>query len=331
MENKLIYDLFLLVVGIVLLIISGDYLVKGGVGLAQFFKVPTLVIGLTVVAFGTSAPELIVTLDSVVAGKSAIGLGNVIGSNIANIALVLALTVMILPMPVAKTTIKKSWPVMFLSGIVLYVTMLNGTVDRIEGIAMILLLCLFVYRSIRTNPINKEEAEIVKPKYATWLLIVMVVLSIVGLAFGSNLLIEGASGLAAKAGVSERIISLTVVAFGTSIPELTASLMAAIRKEMDISVGNIVGSNIFNVYAVIGITSTIKPIPLNFGEFEIDLRYMLAIFILLFLFILPFKFLTQKGNGNLLQRWKLISRGNIGRLEGLVLFSIYIFYIYTII
>ncbi len=331
MENKLIYDLLFLVVGIILLIISGDYLVKGGVGLAQYFKVPTLVIGLTVVAFGTSAPELVVTLESVISGKSAFGLGNVIGSNIANIALVLALTVLILPMPVAKSTIKKSWPVMFLSGLVLYFSMYNNTVSRTEGLVMFALLILFIFRSIQTNKVEKSEEEPVKPKFPIWLLLVMIALSVTGLALGSNALIHGASGIAAKAGVSERIISLTVVAFGTSIPELSTSLMAAIRKEMDISVGNIVGSNIFNVYAVIGITSTIKPISLNFSEFKIDLHYMLVIFLLLFLFILPLKFLKSRANGTIVQRLKLLPGGNIGRVEGFVLFSLYIFYIYTIL
>lgn len=331
MENKLIYDLLFLVGGIILLIISGDYLVKSGVGLAQYFKIPTLVIGLTVVAFGTSAPELIVTLQSVISEKSAIGMGNVIGSNIANIALVLALTVIILPMPVAKSTIKKSWPVMFFSGLVLYFSMYNGTVNRAEGLVMFTLLILFIFRSIRTNKISKSDDEPIKPKYPIWILIIMVTLSIAGLALGSHALIKGASGLALKAGVSERIISLTIVAFGTSIPELTASLMAAFRKEMDISVGNIVGSNIFNVYAVVGITSTIKPIPLNFSEFQIDLRYMLILFLLLFLFILPLKYLTNNENGTILQRWKSMSGGKIGRFEGIVLFSLYIFYIYTIL
>lgn len=333
MDTQLILDLGKLVLGIAILVYSGDYLVKGSVAIANHFKISALVIGLTVVAFGTSAPELIVSLEAAITGHPEIALGNVIGSNIANIALVLALTVIILPMPVAAQTILRSWPIMFVSGLVLYGAMFNGLITRIEGAIMFLLLILFIISSIKSSKRFPIKVSVPKPdnKYKIWVYLVIVLFASFGLAIGSRFLVIGASGIASSMGISERLISITIVAFGTSIPELTASVIAAFKKETDISVGNIVGSNIFNVFAVIGITSSIQPISMNFSEFRIDLNFMVAIYLLLLLFILPMAYLLKKEKHfSLIKKYKGISGSRISRTEGALLLLSYIVYVILI-
>lgn len=333
MDSQLLFDLGKLILGIAILVYSGDFLVKGSVAIANQFKISALVIGLTVVAFGTSAPELIVSLDAAITGHPEIALGNIIGSNIANIALVLAITVIILPMPVAAQTIRRSWPFMFVSGLVFYGSMLNGLITRIEGIIMFLLLIVFIISSIKSSKRFPIKISIPKPnnKYKIWVYFIIVLFASIGLAVGSRFLVQGASGIAGSMGVSERLISITVVAFGTSIPELTASIIAAFKKETDISVGNIVGSNIFNVFAVIGITSVIQPISMNFYNFSIDLNFMIVIYLLLMIFILPTAYLLKKGKDlKLKNKFKNINGGNISRTEGTLLLLCYIVYIIVI-
>ena len=336
MSQTLLLDIGKLLLGILILVYSGDMLVKGSVALANHFKISSLVIGLTVVAFGTSAPELIVSLGAAVTNHPEIALGNVIGSNIANIALVLAITVIILPMPVAPQTIKRSWPFMFFAGIILYVSMYtNGAIGRLEGLIMFAFLIFFIINSLQSAKKFKQSVSIPKPKnkHPLWVYLTMVIVASAGLAFGSKFLVTGASSVATEIGISERIISITIVAFGTSIPELTASVIAAFKKETDISVGNIIGSNIFNVFAVIGITAGVKPILLNFQEFRIDLNFMMIFFLLLFIFILPLKWLFGKQSstsGTLIERYQKIEGGSISRTEGFILFALYVAYIFLI-
>lgn len=332
MDNSLLINFGFLILGIIILLYSGDFLVKGSVAIANYFKIPSLVIGLTVVAFGTSAPELVVSLDSALSGLPDVAISNVIGSNIANIALVLALTVIVLPMPVAPQTIKRSWPIMFISGLALYITMNDGQISNIEGIGLFFMLILFIISSIiSAKKFNQPQTEI-KPdnKYNIWIYAGMVLISGVGLAFGSDLLVKNATVIARYAGLSERVIGLTLVAFGTSVPELATSIIAAFKKETDISVGNIVGSNIFNVFAVIGLTSGIHVIDLDFSQYEIDILFMMVIYLLLFLFILPLKHMFSKGQGNLKSRYSTISGSRISRIEGTILFAIYVCYIILI-
>jgi cation:H+ antiporter len=336
MDQSLLLEMGKLLLGIIILVYSGNYLVKGSVAIANHFKISALVIGLTVVAFGTSAPELIVSLTAAVSGHPEMALGNVIGSNIANIAMVLALTVIILPMPVAIQTIKRSWPIMFISGIALYLSMLNGLVTQNEGVIMFVLLILFIISSIKSAKRYAVQVRIPKPdnKHKVWVYLLMVIAASAGLAIGSRFLVIGASEIATVLGISERIIAITVVAFGTSIPELTASVVAAIKKETDISVGNIVGSNIFNVFAVIGITAGIKPIAFSFGEFRIDLYFMIVFYLLLFIFILPMAYLFQKEKGGaktIVGRYKSLTGGLISRFEGTALFLLYVVYILVIL
>lgn len=322
-----------LIGGLVLLVFSGDYLVRGGVSLARYFKLSTLVVGFTVVAFGTSAPELIVSLGAAVTGHPEIAIGNVIGSNIANIALVLGLTAAVMAMPVKAETIRYGWPVMMAVSLLFYAFMADSAIAHWEGYLLVCALVLFIVVSIYRSKKKSEDDEIVPPHYRLWVCIVMILLSCIGLAFGADLLIEGASGLARDFGISERIISITIVAFGTSVPELTASLIAAFKKETDISIGNIIGSNIFNLLAVIGFTATVKPIPVDFASFEMDILWMLFFTILLLLFILPAgrNFLAfQASRFQNISVFKNMEGGKLRRLEGWFFFFLYVVYIVSL-
>lgn len=280
--------------GIVLLVLGGKYLVKGGVELTKYFKISKLVVGMTVVAFGTSAPELLVSVQAALKGSAAISLGNVIGSNIANVALVLAATIIILPMTVKKQTIKLDWPLMAIAFIMLFVFMYDGYLSRVEGFIFIASLIAYIVIEIRyslnqskksTDKSEKEE----KKEFSIPVALLVIAVSSVGLAFGADILVDGASELAGMLGISERVISISIVALGTSLPELTASLIAAFRKETDISVGNIIGSNVFNVFAILGITAAISPIEFQQSDFFQDLIWMSAIAVFLFISFLPYK------------------------------------------
>ncbi len=278
--------------GLLILIISGKYLVQGGVSIAKFLKISPLVIGMTVVAFGTSAPELIVSINAAISGNPEIAFGNVVGSNIANIALVLAATALLIPIPVHRNSLKNDWPMMMLVSLLLYVFILDDMIKFHEGIILFALLVAYIsfllYKSKKENISSSDEASDVK-QMSLSISIIAVVLSSVGLAFGADFLVKGASDIALSWGVSKRVISLTIVAFGTSVPELTTSIMAALKKQTDISIGNIIGSNIFNISIVLGITSMIKTIPVDHIAFGFDIFLMIFVAILLLLFIYPFR------------------------------------------
>lgn len=298
-----------LILGLFLLFFSGDFLVKGSVSLAAHFKVSTLVIGVTVVSFGTSAPELLVSAKAALSGHPDISLGNVIGSNISNIALVLGLTVILLPMPVKRISLFFDWPVMTLSGLLLLLFMFtNYTVEFYEGIIFVVFLVIYIILSLKKG---KKDTDIeAVPEKSLWTSLVFIIISAFGLVAGSHYLVTGASEAALNWGVSERIISLTVVAFGTSVPELATSLIAAFKKQTDISVGNIIGSNSFNILAILGITSLVSPIPVNPDIIKIDSIWMLAIYFLLAILILPIK------------------RMQLSRFGGIFLILTYIIYVY---
>ena len=296
--------------GLALLIISGKYIVDGGVSFARHFKIPTLVIGVTVIAFGTSAPELIVSINAAISGNPEIAFGNVVGSNISNIGLVLGLTAVLIPIPVNRVSFRVDWPVMMFASILLYIFILNDLIGFWEGAILFLILIsylLFTVRKSRSKKQNKDNTE--KPAFTLLISIIIIVLSSVGLAFGADFFVDGASSIAESWGVSKRVISITIVAFGTSAPELTASITAALKKETDISIGNIIGSNIFNIMAVLGITSMVQEIPVNHIAFSFDIIFMLFVSLLLFLFIFPFKTIY------------------LNRVEGMLLVLSYIIYI----
>lgn len=306
-------DYAFLIYGILILVISGDILVRGSVWLARFFKISTLIVGVTVVSFGTSAPELIVSINAALTGHQDIAIGNVVGSNISNIALVLALTAITLPITVAKNSINIDWPVMMGAGILLFITSYFGNgLQMYDGILFVVLLISYIIFIIRKGKKERKHApEFKKPKYNIFISLGFIIASIVGMYFGSTYLIDGASGIALSWGVSERVISVTVIAFGTSVPELSTSVIAAIKKESDISVGNIIGSNIFNILAILGITASIKDIGVSTQIIYDDYLWMLTSFVLLLLFMF------------------VPVRNKISRIGGVILLAFYISYIYS--
>ncbi len=302
-----------LIAGFVLLFFSGDWLVKSSVQMARHFKVSTLVIGITVVAFGTSAPELLVSLNAVFEGSADISIGNVVGSNIANIALVLGMVSIVYPVAVRKSNIWFDWLVMFVATLGLIVASLNYKLQTLEGIVFIVFLILYVTWAIYASRKKKQvKEEIAKPTLSLTKALLLFVLAALGLYFGADWLVVGAKDIAQKLGVSERVIGISVVAIGTSVPELATSLMAAIKKESDISIGNIIGSNIFNIWAVLGVTATIKPINVNPSMLSSDYIWMLGAALLLLASIIP------------------LSKGVVTRWKGSILLALYILYIYLL-
>ena len=303
-----------LVAGFVILILSGKYLVRGGADLARKLNVSKLVIGITIISFGTSAPELFVSIIAANNGHPGLAVGNVIGSNIANIALVLAITAIIIPMPVKAITVRFNMPFMLAITALFYIAIADGVLTYDEGLSGVVLLAVYIAVSyFLGRKYNTDEVDASQKGLHWAVALLFIALSSLGLAYGSDLLVKGASEIAAYWGVNERIIAITVVAFGTSLPELVTSVIAALQKEMDISVGNIVGSNIFNILAVLGITGIIQEVKIEESFINIDILWVLAISLLLFLFILPFK-------GGTITRWK-----------GVILMAAYAAYLYVII
>ena len=317
-------DYFYLIAGLVILIASGEILVKGAVNLAYKFQISTLVVGMTIISFGTSAPELLVSLKSTLEGHPDIAIGNVIGSNIANLGLVLGITAMIFPIKVDRNSIRVDWPMMMLATIVLYLFMLNYKIEFWEGAILLPALIVFIVTMIRTSrkqnktaaleksseekPDNHVENKNVKQIAKDT---IMIVLGAVGLMFGADWLVDGAVNVARGFGVSDLVISVTVVALGTSAPELVTSGVAAFRQHSDISVGNLIGSNIFNIMAILGITPLIKEIDVNAQVVSNDMFWVLGISAA----VLPMLMINK----------------NISRLEGGLLFATYLVYVYFLL
>jgi cation:H+ antiporter len=276
------------------LVLGGDWLLKSAVGMSVRLNVSKIIIGMTVVSFATSAPELIVSLKAAIDGFPDIALGNVVGSNIANIGLILGVVMIISEMKVDESFFKTDWPAMIIASFLLYFLLLyDGEIGRMEGAILFLLIILFVIYLIKTQKSNEPEFEIELEKAMPMYLIVWFLLIGGGALYGgSELLIKGAVNIANAFGVSDRIIAVTVVAVGTSIPEFAASLIAAIKKESSISIGNIVGSNIFNIFSVLGLTAMIQPIKLVDQKLlSSDLLWMIGFAIVL----LPLVLLPKRG------------------------------------
>ena len=326
-------EYILLVGGIVLLVISGNYLVESAVGIARKFNLSPLIIGMTIVAFGTSAPELVVSVQAALDSHPEIALGNVVGSNIVNIGLILGLTVIILPVFVSSKSIKVDWAFMMTVSILLVIAGWDGMISRLDGIIAVLLLAGFTIWSVRNSKgVEKEEEETEKhPQKHLVVYILIFIISCVGLAFGADFLVDGASVIALRLGVSERIISIVIVGVGTSMPELTASLTAAFKKEDGITLGNIIGSNIFNILGVLGITSVIRPIVFSTEGFRTDFICMLIFAVLLFIGMLNIteNYKKVKKSNNLRH---LIStrKGLIGRIWGGFTLALYVFYVISL-
>ena len=273
-------NILFIVLGLVLLIAGGNWLLKSAVALSLRLNIPKIVIGMTVVSFATSAPELIVSIKSALDGFPDLALGNVVGSNIANLGLVLGITTLLGSIEVQRSFYTTDWPVMMLASLLFFgFIYFDGVLVRYEGIIMVVTLSSFLIYLLRFQKqavVDEMPADdIPLPLHKT-----MLFLGVGGLALwgGSELLIDGAVGLATIYGVSERIIGVTVVSLGTSIPELAASIIAVIKKEKAISLGNLIGSNIFNLLAVLGITSIITPIQvIDQGLLTSDIFWMLGI------------------------------------------------------
>lgn len=285
-----------LISGLILLVIGGEFLVRSSVGLSLKLNLSRMIIGLTVVSFATSAPELIVSIQSAMDGFSGLALGNVIGSNIANIALVLGITALIAPMMIEKDFFKFNWPWMMLFSVVLYAMLhLGHNLERWEGIALVTLIVIFLVLLIRRARKNPEAVDLeeVVDEVAWWKIILFLVLGGIALWQGSELLVSGAVEIASNLGISESIIAVSMVAIGTSVPELAASIIAAVKQEKAISLGNLIGSNIFNIGSVLGITAIIQPFSINtesMGLLNNDIYWMIAISFS----ILPLAYMANK-------------------------------------
>ena len=301
--------------GLFLLIKGGDWLMEAAVNMSLKLNIPKIIIGMTVVSFATSAPELIVSIKAALLGHPDLALGNILGSNVANLAFVLGIVILIAPIGVAKNFYKLDWPMMFLSSLTFYFFVFqDGILSSTEGLILVILLFVFLLFLLffrgKTIKENAVEASISSKKMIGALLVVGGFF----LWLGSEVLIKGAVSLAQDLGVSERIISISIVSVGTSIPELTASVIAIVNKEKALSLGNLIGSNVFNVLAVMGITSLIQPIVVEDQNLlEVDFLWMLGIS----LSILPLVFLFK--------RYKL------GRIEGVILLVSYVFFILQMI
>ena len=283
---------FLLIIsGLVLLILGGNWLLKSAVALSLKLDIPKIDIGMTVVSFATSAPELIVSINAALSGASDLALGNVIGSNIANLGLVLGITLLFGTMHVQKSFYKTDWPVMMIASVLLYF-FLSGdkVITQNEGIILFSFLVIFLIYLLRfqKTAVLDELPEDDEP-LPMYQIVLFFVLGGLGLWGGSELLIKGATSMALEFGVSERIIGVTVVSIGTSVPELAASIIAVLKKEKAISLGNLIGSNVFNILAVLGITSMITPVEVtDMGLLTSDIFWMLGIsFIVLPLVFIP--------------------------------------------
>lgn len=276
-------DYLFIFLGFMLLVVGGEFLVRSSVGLSFKLNISKAVIGLTIVSFATSAPELLVSLNAALKGSSDIATGNVIGSNIANIGLVLGLTAIISPLYVEREFLKIHWPVMMLFSCLFYLFLYTDSlITFTEGLILLLLLFVYLFFMIRKTRGSKlKNVEEIDEKLAgvSYIkIIIWLVIGGLGLKFGADFLVEGAIGLASTFGVTERVIAVSVIAIGTSVPELAASIIAALKNEKAMSVGNLIGSNIFNIASVIGITAMIRPIHLQSLEvLSVDMVWMIGI------------------------------------------------------
>ena len=288
----MIVNILLLIVGFIMLIKGADFFVDGASSTASNFKVSKMLIGLTIIAFGTSAPEFAVSMQSLAKGSTDMLLGNVIGSNILNILLILGVAAIIHPIKISDNTIKKELPICMLLSTLLVVLFLDikladGLVNQItrsDAIVILLFFTIFIYYLVSLVKAKKEENENEKPKFKLGKSLILVAIGLGGIILGSNMVVNNASEIASKIGLSERVIALTIIAFGTSLPELVTTIVSSKKGEQDLLLGNIIGSNIFNLCVVLGIPvalyGTVTPASFNY----IDLIVLIGSAFLLFLF-----------------------------------------------
>jgi cation:H+ antiporter len=312
--------------GLVILLFAGDALVKGAVNLALRIGIPALIVSLTIVAFGTSAPELLISIQAAMMGVPGIAMGNVVGSNTANILLVLGIPALIAVMHTSEHDTRKSFVVMIAASVLFIALSFRGVFDWISGLILLGALAVALadmFREARKHHSSAalaaegfakaddlddlDELEGADPNMPWWKIILFLVLGLAGLPLGADILVDSATVIARTFGISETVIGLTLVAVGTSMPELATTVMAAIRRQADVALGNVIGSNLFNLLAIIGVAAFVAPIPVDQQFLTYDLWVMLAASLLL----IPFVFLRQ----------------NIGRIWGVILIVFYVAYV----
>lgn len=305
-------DILLAIVGIAVVIWGADRLTSGAVGIAERMRIPQLIIGLTIVAMGTSAPELFVSLVSSLAGTPDMAVGNVVGSNIFNILVIVGVTALVAPMAISRPTVRRDLPVCVISGILFGVICIDGEVSRLES--AVLFVCFITYlvytiREGKKGAAATNESEAVKPMN-TWLAIFFIIIGLGCLVGGGYVFVLGATGIAKALGVSDAVIGLTIVAGGTSLPELATSVVAARKGNSEIAIGNVIGSNIFNILMIIGLTGIITPMNIV-GVTIIDIAVMVLSGFLLWMFC--------------------YTKYTVERWEGFVMTAAYVTYIWWLI
>ncbi|MCL3881936.1 calcium/sodium antiporter [Marivita sp. GX14005] len=309
------------IVGLAILLLAGDALVKGAVNLSLRMGVPALIVSLTVVAFGTSAPELLISIKAAMNNVPGIALGNVVGSNTANILLVLGIPAMLAVMHTSQCETRKSYIIMLAASVLFIALAFRGVFDAIAGLILLAALALSLGDSLRDALGHRrngkamaeieDEPEGADPNMPWWKIIVYLVLGLVGLPLGADILVDSATEIATIFGVSDTVIGLTLVALGTSLPELATTVSAALRRQADVALGNVIGSNMFNLLAIIGVASLIAPIPVDPEFLRFDLWVMLGASLL----ILPLVFFGR----------------DLTRLWGVGLSALYVSYIALVI
>jgi len=307
-------DYVFIIIGFIVLIVGAHFLVEGAGGLAKRFNVPDLIIGLTVVAFGTSAPELVVNIVAASGtGTTDIALTNIIGSNTINTFVILGLAALIFPITSHPDSRKFDIPMNIIAPVIVFVLgwLINDTLSRIDGLILLLFFGYFMYNTVQRSLKNKEvpeDAENIKP-LKPWLAIIMALGGLGALIFGADLIVPSAVRIAQTLGISQSIIGLTIVALGTSLPELATSAVAAFKKKSDIALGNVLGSNIFNIFLVLGVSSVVRPLP-GYNGIMLDLSLLIISGLLIFVFVASNK------------------KHQIKRWHGALLLGIYSIYIY---
>lgn len=307
----MILNILFIVIGIVLVLWGADRLTDGAVAVAEKMKMPQIVIGLTIVAMGTSMPEFCVSLISALKGTSDLAVGNIVGSNIFNTLLIVGVSALVAPMSIMKTTVRKDIPFALVASALLLIMCLDGDISRIDAAILFVMFLIFMYitlRGAKAQGTDLEEKE--KKPMATWLSVVWILVGLACLIGGSNLFVDGATAVATKLGVSEAVIGLTIVAGGTSLPELATSVVSARKGNSGIAIGNVLGSNVFNILAILGLTGVISPMTLK-GITMTDLSMMVISIILIWLF----SFTKYK-----IERW-----------EGAILTAAFVGYIYSLL
>jgi cation:H+ antiporter len=305
-----------LILGLVILLFAGDALVRGAVNLALRLGIPALVVGLTVVAFGTSAPELIVSVDAALSGQAGIAVGNVVGSNIVNILLILGLPLLLTVIHSSTLDTRRSYVVMLLTAIGFAALAFTGPLTWWHGLILLGSLALMLWDNYRISMAYRQggaadAVEGANPAMGLPAIIMAIVAGLVGLAIGARLLVDSAVNIATAWGVSETVIGLTLVAVGTSMPELVTSIIAAIRRQADVAMGNVIGSNTFNILGILGITSLVAETPIDPQILRFDNVVMIAVSLLL----LPFVF----------------GRRDMGRMTGIVFVGLYVIYALSLV